>query len=504
MKIPSLGLSRSLLKFLRRSTSAHNLLTQTWQHPEVGINQRPLTYCYVGKVCISNKTSRRHYSTSRLFISDATAGQILQYVDLDLDIDARLSDIEKLQANLDARKIQVSVEELVINRKRMLDIKKQKKDLELEREENAKQMAALVKEKKGHPEFSTLSRPLIERGKEVKEKLKSIMGQWWEVEEKVMLAALSLPNNLHPQTPNSSPEVLEEYFEERKITSALSHYEIMKKSNLVKFSNVGPRAYYTQEKLALLEQNLLRYFSRRLEVDGFVNWTCPEMFKPVVVEGSGMDFMNRNELFCLQQKSKSDVDAGDSSSSIDSMYFRGVSLASFSAYLTRSFIEESALPMRLFTVGKSYVPCTENNLPGLLGGVQSAKCCVLGICRSPEESWDMCNNIREKVISLIIPFKVPMRQVVIPASCLHSSEEYRMEVQIWVPSQEQFLMMGSVSMLSDYVSRRLMIRYGENPNHLNMSSPVHMVYGEVMDISRFIGCLVEYNELDVPHLEKDT
>ncbi|KAK3609125.1 hypothetical protein CHS0354_036035 [Potamilus streckersoni] len=501
MKIPNLGLSRSLLKFLRTRTCTQNLLKQTWQQQDVRVNQRPLTYCYVGKLHKGCKISKRYYSTSRLFISDSTAGQISQYVDLDLDIDARLSDPKKLKANMEARKIQFSVDELVTNRRRMLDIKEQKERLEMEREENAKQMAVLVREKKGLPEFSALSRPMIERGKEVKEKLKSIMSQWWEVEENVMLTALSLPNNLHPQTPDSSPEVVEEYFAERKMSSDLSHYEIMKKSNLVKFSNVGPRAYYLQEKLALLEQNLIRYFSRRLEVDGFIHWTCPEMFKPVVVEGSGMDFMNRNELFCLQQKSKSDFDSSDSSSSIDSVYFRGVSLASFSAYLTRSFIEESALPMRLFTVGKSYVPCTQNSLPGLYGGVQSTKCCVLGICRSPEESWDMCNNIREKVISLIKPFKVPMRLVVIPASCLHSSEEYRMEVQIWVPSQEQYVMMGSVSMLSDYVSRRLMIRCGENPNHLHKSSPVHMVYGEVMDISRLIYCMVEYNKLEVPQLE---
>ena len=72
---------------------------------------------------------------------------------------------------------------------------------------------------------------------------------------------------------------------------------------------------------------------------------------------------------------------------------------------------------------------------------------------------------------------------------LHKTEELRMEIQMWVKSIQQYIKVASVSMVSDYISRRLMIRHGE------LSLPVYMVHCEALEVTRLIAILMEYGTI---------
>jgi seryl-tRNA synthetase len=51
----------------------------------------------------------------------------------------------------------------------------------------------------------------------------------------------------------------------------------------INYSNIGSKAYYFKDSLALLEQALTNYFSNRLRQERFTQMACPEFFKDLVV-----------------------------------------------------------------------------------------------------------------------------------------------------------------------------------------------------------------------------
>ncbi|WAR30569.1 hypothetical protein MAR_033111 [Mya arenaria] len=79
--------------------------------------------------------------------------------------------------------------------------------------------------------------------------------------------------------------------------------------------------------------------------------------------------------------------------------------------------------------------------------------------------------------------------VSMPVPSLKVHEQSRLEVQMWAPTLHKYLKVGSVSIHGDYCSSRLMIRCSQKS--LKDSHPVHMVYAEVVDITRLVAIMLD-------------
>ncbi|XP_045172183.2 serine--tRNA synthetase-like protein Slimp isoform X2 [Mercenaria mercenaria] len=437
----------------------------------------------------------RFYSSS-VFVSDRHSDSSSSF-QFDHDLEEKLSDIEKLKTNLQRRGLHIDVEQLRRDYLEYVELHKEKFRLETEREDIARQIAVIVAQQKESKTKSkeqiSQMKKLVEKGKNAKTRQKELMGKYWDVEEKVMISALSLPSNLSQDVPEKLV-VLQECFEDRKPAVPVDHDEVLRKSQMVRLSNVGHSAYYLTGRLAVLEQELVNHFSAHLRSKNITQMLAPEMFKTPVVEAGCIDVMDPASVYRLQYKhGTKQITDWDS----DHMFLQGASQLSFLSYFAKMLISSEDLPVKLFVVGRNYIPenSETSSLPGLYGVLQSIQVCLCGVCSTRESCGQVMEQFTDILTDIYKQFELPFRLVSLPACSLTAAEENRIELQIWVPSLQQYLKVASVSMCGDYSSRRLMIRCSHSTRK-SSSNPVYMVHCEVTDVTRMIALLLEYGLAD--------
>ncbi|KAK2179714.1 hypothetical protein NP493_476g02042 [Ridgeia piscesae] len=303
-------------------------------------------------------------------------------VDVDLDLMKRLEDVTTLVDNVTSRGMYIDVHQLVRDAAKqnfhlehvsmisltdyhnLMSKQTEKKALETERERISQRMKTLVKQKQSSPEVEKEKETLKERGKEVRELLKVVTRAYYDIEKKVMLVALQLPVDLHPHTPVEDMVVRESNEIPEFSFPVKDHVTIGRNSHILKMGVISRGSFYLCGPLAHLELHLMELVSQRLRDAGLQQFSCPDMFKTVVM------------VFNMQPKATSEGE-NEESLSLDRLsnvlYLAGVSPMSFAAYLTRMTVAQSSLPLRCFTQGRRYSPkCFDPSFDvGLLGAQQT-------------------------------------------------------------------------------------------------------------------------------------
>ncbi|XP_071155770.1 serine--tRNA ligase, mitochondrial-like isoform X3 [Mytilus edulis] len=458
---------------LCQSSQCQHMLKLRYKHGKSPSIQHRL-YCTAGEY---------KYRKSALFAKrQRKVNQENIPVELDIDIEERLKVKGQLLSELSSRNIHdIDIDQLERDYKKLKELEKRELELEEQKQECTKKVAVLFQAKRENVESSDdIEKELknvVAIGRETKKKIKDLFPEVTSTAERVALTSLNLPNRLHENTPLSEDRVEENFDIDTDKSESLSHIEIGELFDLIKFSNIGNRAFYFKDSLSLLEQALTNYFSERLRDDGYTQLTCPEFFKPLIVEGCGME--SDQEVLRLKERPENPSDD----------YLAGVSIMSFIAYVAKSRINLTNEPMKYFSSGRSYTPERENHSLGLFNATQSTKVNTFSICRD----WETCDNLlqteKNYLWNIYKQFNIPCRIVTISSPSLHRSEEMRVEIQFWAKSLQKYLKISSVSMVTDYISRRLMIR------HYKGTLPVYMVHCEALDVTRLIAILMEYGAI---------
>ncbi|XP_046569202.1 uncharacterized protein LOC124277537 isoform X2 [Haliotis rubra] len=62
---------------------------------------------------------------------------------------------------------------------------------------------------------------------------------------------------------------------------------------------------------------------------------------------------------------------------------------------------------------------------------------------------------------------------------------------MWAPSVRKYIKLAHVSCIDDYVARRLMCYHSNNQADYKQFQHLQMVYGEVLDVTRLLGVMLE-------------
>ncbi|XP_064649761.1 serine--tRNA ligase-like [Lineus longissimus] len=450
--------------------------------------------------CFPRNVSHRHYSSSRelsaLFISPADEHNT-SMVELDLDLDSRLENLDMLQDNLLRRgMVRFNLDEWVMDYKHYKRLKKEVEAVQEERKQVSRQMGDIVRQKSSS--LSEEKGRLIKRGKELKLELRQLTKPFWEIEEEVILKGLSLPNKLHPAVPLSEDMVLDDPRIAPKPTVPLprkgSILKRLQERDLLEFSPIGPTAYYMKGDLAILEQAISRYTQGCLESEGISGVVCPDIVKAFVVEGCGVDVTNPDKVFRLQSREEETDRSSDPASgnkSGNTLFLTGSSHYGMVASLVRMMVNEISLPIKCYTLGRSYSPVKEDgDDENLLAVSQATEFHLFTSCKSKSQAEEMFALYQDVLLKMYRPFNLNMRFLNVGAKNLHGSESRRIDVECWVPSVESFIKLASISSCDDYFSRRLMMQCSRNMT----SSPhkyQHIVHGSALVMPRFITALLE-------------
>ncbi|MSR85599.1 serine--tRNA ligase [Candidatus Uhrbacteria bacterium] len=204
-----------------------------------------------------------------------------------LDIKYIREQVEAVKENVKRRRAHIDIDELLrVDGERLTQLHTIEA-LRQERNEIAEQMKSA----------GAADRPkLIERGKELKEKIAKLDGAFTEIDKQWFELMLHVPNKTHVETPSGESD------EENKVMKMVgeihrpnfepqSHEVLAEKHDLIDFVRgakvAGAKFYFLKGKLAILEQALIRYGIDFAMREGYTFLTTPDVAKEEVLIGKG-------------------------------------------------------------------------------------------------------------------------------------------------------------------------------------------------------------------------
>jgi seryl-tRNA synthetase len=93
------------------------------------------------------------------------------------------------------------------------------------------------------------------------------------------------------------------------------------------------------------------------------------------------------------------------------------------------------------------------------------------------------------ITSFYYRLNLPIRVCLSPSYELLSYESLRLTIEVYLPSQIDYVRVGSVSLIDDYLARRLMIKHNSGDK-----SYVAMIHARVADVSQLSKCVLEASQ----------
>ena len=424
----------------------------------------------------------RRYGSALYMTGDEAKG-IFSILTPHIDVEDRFKELSALKQSVELRGIQIDVDELKHLWEILKTVEADKHTIETRRVD----IANRIKELRRDSDVATEEMEKLKfQGKLLREDLKATVKAVWELQKKVMTKVLSLPNNLHSDTPNEGTKIITQVRHETVMKHTESHVVIGKKLGVLDY--VNPMCYYLQGDAALFELCVLDYFAEKLGSHGFIKFCNSDFGRSVVVEGCGLDHEDPNVTYILQ-------DSGDilHTKDVNRLHLvGGASLPSFCSFHAKQIIPVTALPLRLVAVGRQYTPNSKNldetNFSGLFGACQAAS--VELFILTANDLSNMMTEFDRTVAALTdvyMEIGFPFRVVYVPAQSLRLYESLRASFQMYSSYLQSYIEIGHVSVSDDYISKRLLIRYEVE----NKQKFTQIVSGTVVSVPRLLGCVLE-------------
>lgn len=384
-----------------------------------------------------------------------------------INFDKQLENKPNLERSIKLRGINVDLEKIERRWQFFRYLDEQRLTLEQTRGEISKEISDLLK-KGDDVENLKLQAKLI------KDDLKMLKNYLYGVEESAALAVLSLPNTLHPNTPEETERVLFEHLPTPR-RSSRSHMEIG--GSLIKFIN--PYLYYLRGDAALFEYLLMSYMSSTLA--SFTRISNSDFCRSVIVEGCATDFRDKS-VFTLERCT------GDGEFTRTHLV-GGASLYAFMTYFTKHIVTEKRLPLRLFTTARLYNPNMVRD-EGLFSVNQEMSVEFFLALKDDEQELEEEFN---KVVALIIEsYKVlgyHFRLVYVPAKKLKNHEHLRVSIEMFSSFTQTYKEVGHCSIIDSFLSKRLLFTYDVNKER----KFVRVISGTLLKVPPLLACVLENN-----------
>jgi seryl-tRNA synthetase len=420
---------------------------------------------------------------SALYITGDEAKGIFSVLTPHIDIEDRFKEMSALKQSVELRGMQIDVDKLKHLWEVLKTVEADRHTIETRRVDIANRIKEL---RRGSVIATEEVDKLKFQGKLLREDLKTTVKAAWELQKKVMTKVLSLPNNLHSDTPNEGTKIVCQFRHESIMRQTESHVGIGRRLDVLDY--VNPMCYYLKGDAALFELCVLDYFTEKLGKHGFTKFCNSDFGRSVVVEGCGLNHEDPSVTYILQ-------DTGDilHTKDVNRLHLvGGASLPSFCNFHAKQLIPATALPLRSVAMGRQYTPNSQNlektNSSGLFAACQAAS--VQLFISTTNTVSNMMDEFDRTMAALTDVYKelgYPFRVVYMPAQSLKLYESLRASFQMYSSYLQSYIEIGHVSVCGDYISKRLLIRYEVE----NKQEFTQIVSGTAVSVPRLLGCVLE-------------
>ncbi|PNF23797.1 Serine--tRNA synthetase-like protein Slimp [Cryptotermes secundus] len=423
---------------------------------------------------------------SALYMTGDEAKDTFSVVTPHIDIEARFKDMSALKQSVELRGMLVDVDSLKSFWEVLKSVEADRITLENRRVDIAKKIKEI---KKGNDDAAKETEKLKLQGKLLREEFKITTKAVWELQKKVMIRFLSLPNNLHPDTPSEGEKIVSHSGNESSTKQTESHIRIGNKLDILDY--VSPLCYYLKGGAAIFELCILDYFTEELCRHNFIKFCNSDFGRSVVVEGCGLDHEDSGVTYILQ-------DTNDILNTKDTNRLHlvgGASLPSFCSFHAKQIIPVTALPLRLVAMGRQYKPSAHNleetDFSGLFGVCQASSVeLFISTTDFLRNMMDEFDRTMAAVTDIYKEMGFPFRVVYLPARSLRSYESLRGSFQMYSSYLKTYIEIGHISVSDDYISKRLLIRYEAEPEQ----KFTRIVSGTVVSVPKLLGCILELHD----------
>ncbi len=357
-------------------------------------------------------------------------------------------------------------------------------ELQAKRNALSKEIGKLMKEGKKE-EAERLKQEVAK----IKDKLEKVNKIFEKIETKLFQKALIIPNIPDDDVPVGKDE--NDNVEIKRVGEIptfdfepKSHDELGEKLGWLDFERgvklAKSRFTVMKKDAARLERALINFFLDHNREWGFEEVWVPLMVNKETMTGTGQLPKFEDDLFKIEN---------------ENLYLIPTAEVPLTNLFRDEIIQDLSKPIKL----TAYTPCFRKeagsygkDTKGIIRQHQFDKVELVAITR-PEESDKMFEDMVECASSALEKLGLPYRQVMLCTGDLGFSAAKTIDLEVWIPSQNKYREISSISNTRDFQARRAKIRYKDGKkNRL-----VHTLNGSSLAVGRTLVAIMEnYQKAD--------
>ncbi|HCM37850.1 MAG: Serine-tRNA ligase [Candidatus Gottesmanbacteria bacterium GW2011_GWB1_43_11] len=368
-------------------------------------------------------------------------------------------DIKFIRDNLELCKNAAKNKNRVVEWEKLLQLDDRRRELirqvetlRAERNEISSQSAVSAK---GRSAFGGRSSQL--RGKEIKGELKKLEEELRTVEQEftqLMYTVPNVPDKSVPVGKDSTGNVeIKKWGEPTKFSfKPKDHIQLAKELDLIDFERGvkvgGYRAYFLKNEAALLEMAILMYAYQKLVKKGYIPLIAPSILNEFTLFGIGQFPWGREEVYHLEK---------------DDKYLAGTAEQPVTAYFANEILNEKDLPKKFV----AFSPCFRREAGSYGKDTKGAYRVhqfnkieqVIISTNDMSKSFELHEELLRNSEEILQDLKLPYRVLLMCTGDMGEPQVKKYDVETWMPSRVAYGETMSNSVMGDFQTRRLKIRY---------------------------------------------
>jgi len=393
-------------------------------------------------------------------------------------------DIKLLQKDFDT--VSIALEKKGVTTEALSSLKKQ---VEEAKEKRKAMESAQAEQKKLSQQFGSYKKegkdiaPLQEEIGKLKQLKQQLEDEVREIESNMQLIAMGIPNLPDEDVPLGADEnenvVLNTIGEKPSFSfDPKEHWELGENNGMIDFTRGVKLAKSRFAALkgigARLERALINYFLDFNRERGFEEWYVPFMANRNALEGTGQLPKFGDDLFKIEG---------------EELYLIPTAEVCLTNLYNDEIIENEELPLLL----TSYTPCFRKeagsagrDTRGMIRQHQFDKVEMVAIT-TPEQSKEIFEKMVDCASDLLTSLGLPHQKVQLCTGDLGFSAATTIDLEVWLPGQNAYREISSISNTREFQARRAKIRYKDGKKNILC----HTLNGSSLAVGRTMVAVIE-------------
>ena len=303
---------------------------------------------------------------------------------------------------------------------------------------------------------------IIERGKQIKNELKAIEDQLTTTNQQLNDLVSYVPNVPLDEVPigvdASGNKEIKKWGDIPKFDfDPLDHITLGQRLDLIDLERgakvSGFRGYFLKNVAAVMQIGLMFYVLQKLINKGYTPIIAPAVVKEFTLFGSGQFPWGKDDVYKLND---------------DDAYLAGTAEQPVTAYYSNEILKESELPKKMVAIS----PCFRKeagaygkDTKGLYRVHEFSKIEQVIISNNNlEEAKKLHKELQLNCEEILQDLKLPYRVLMMCTGDMGEPQVKKYDTEVWMPSRQTYGETMSNSIMTDFQTRRLKIKYRKKDN----------------------------------------